>query len=167
MEVVVAVESLWLCVVIAKKLCGKGVDAAREEVGRIVGCELEGFRLRDDDLGDDCYAFLKCPQPPNMDGLRRSPSVITVLDSYDNPSYLTQKEVDDFLDGDASDCPVTHEGDAVKVRGDGTYAGLHGIVVTGGSEESEVVFRLHTVTKCECLSNEDLIVGENVLPYLK
>lgn len=167
MEVVVAVKPSWLCVVIVRKLRSKGGETTRQEMERIAGVKFDDFCIRDDGLGDDCYAFLKCSGTLDMDGLRRHPGVVTVLESYDNPSYLTDQEVDDFLSSGTPSVSATNEGDAVSVMGEGTYAGLYGVVVSGGEKESEVMFRFHTVTRYEWLSNKELIVGENILSRLK
>lgn len=156
----------WLCVVIARKLCGKGEEATRHEIERVMGTSVNDFRMRDDGLGDDCYVFVKC-KDANIDGLRRDPNVVTVLESYDNPSWLSDDEVNGFFASEAPKTPVTTDGDAVVVTGDGVYAGLHGVVVSGAEQESEVMFRFHTVTKYETISNDKLIVGENILSRLK
>lgn len=160
-------DACWICIVLNKNLCAKGYDKVLKEMHVLSGDDFIDFKMTDDDFDGDCYVFLKCNKSINMGPFRRSSNVVAVLDSYDNPSFLTDSEVTDFTDIEEEDHIVTHFGDMVQVTGDGHFSALYGVVVEGGCESSMVLFRFHTVTKRERIDNDYLIVSQNVFKKLK
>ena len=163
-------ESRWLCVVISKNLCGRGFEAAQHELARLVGDCFVDFRMVDDGFDGDCYSFLKCRLDMGnfMEGLRLSANVMSVLDTYDSPSYLSDEEIEQFIvDDDDEVVQQLRYGDTVQVGGDGTFSGLKGVVTLAGLGESQVLFRFHTVTLRRWLKNEELILTGNVFSRLK
>jgi hypothetical protein len=151
-----------------KNLCAKGDEKALKEVQTLAGESFIDFRINNDGFDGDCYAFLKCLKSIDMGPFRKSSYVVAVLDSYDNPTFLTDSEVTDFTDVEDDEEKIfTQYGDMVEVTGNGYFSGLHGVVVEGGCENSLVIFRFHTVTKKERISNDDLIVFQNAFKKLK
>jgi hypothetical protein len=163
------VDSAWLCVVLNKNLCTKGADFAYKEMKRLTGESFVDFKMVDDGFDNDCYSFVKCSTETDvfMDGFRKSTNIVTVLDSYDKPTLLSDEEVISFLTDGEKEEFGTKYGDMVLVEGNGHYSGLHGIVVNGGEVESEVLFRFHTITRRKKLKNEDLQITGNVFKRLK
>jgi hypothetical protein len=163
---VVDVDSAWLCVVLNKNLCTKGVDVAQKEMSRLAGDSFIDFKMVDDGFDNDCYSFIKCDVDIDIEGFRKSANVVTVLDSYDNPTFLADDEVMAFANVD-KEIIGTKYGDTVIVEGEGHYSGLHGVVIKEGDTESEVMFRFHTVTKRIRLSNEELFLTGNIFNKMK
>jgi len=163
------VDSCWICIVLNKNLCAKGYDKALNEVQTLAGESFVDFRITaDDDFEGDCYAFVKCLKSMDMSPFRKSSNIVAVLDSYDNPTFLTDDEVKGFTDVEDDDDNIcTKYGDMVEVIGDGHFSGLYGVVVEGGCDDSLVLFRFHTVTKKEKVNNDELIVFQNVFKKLK
>jgi hypothetical protein len=164
--VVVKVNQGWLCVVVNRNLRGRGEDVVTREIAGLAGDVFMDFKVADDEFDGDFYAFVKCSARPSMERFRRSSSIVAVLESYDNPTYLDDSVVDDFLLREPERTGV-RDGDMVAVGGEGVFSKLNGVVVLGGREESLVLFRFHTVTRREWISNEELIVTGNVFLRLK
>ena len=158
-----------MCIVIGKHLCSRGALVARQEVQRLAGDDFVDFCMADDGFGEDCYAFVKCKIPGNfMEQFRRSSNVVTVLSSYDSPTYIDEKEVIGFVekdDGDAVGC--LGYGDIVTVLGDTPYTRLKGVVVLAGCEESQVMLRFHTVNIRVWIPNLELQVDGSAFKYVK
>lgn len=158
----------WLCIIMSKSICSHGVEAVKTEVRRLAGDSYVDFCLVDDGFGEDCYAFVKCRVMGTfLDEFRRSPYVVSVLSSYDNPTYLEEDEVKKFITIEEEAPTCLSYGDMVEVNSEGVYGGLHGVTVFGGCEESQVLFRFHTVTRRVWLNNKDLKRVGSVFSYLK
>lgn len=161
-------QSAWLCVIISKNLCNRGEAEARQEIKRLTGDAFVDFRMSDDGFDGDCYCFVKCDLSANfIENYRRSAMIVTVLDSYENPAYLSDEEVFEFTDREEGDVLCPRYGDTVAVQGESPFSGLYGVVVEPGLERSRVMFRFHTVTKRRWLENEELILVGNVFSRLK
>src|SRR5690606_22276715 len=102
-----------------------------------------------------------------LENFRNSPYITSVLSSYDSPTYLPDSEVDGFVVTEEEDVPCLSYGDSVLVGGSGVFSGLNGIVILHGCEESCVMFRFHTVTVRQWISNIDLSKTGNVFEKLK
>jgi hypothetical protein len=155
---------------LSKSLCTKGAEFAEREMRRLMGDSFEDFRMVDDGFEGDCYAFVRCHRESlenYMGAFRKSSVVVAVLESYDNPTFLSDSEVLGFADEEDEENFGTRYGDMVLVSGGGHYSGLHGVVVEEGLRESEVLFRFHTVIRREILSNEELILEGNVFTKFK
>jgi len=161
------VDGCWICIVLNKNLCAKGFDKALKEMHALSGDDFIDFKMTDDDFDGDCYVFLKCNKSIDMSPFRKSSNIVAVLDSYDNPTFLTDSEVKDFTEVEEEDRIHTQYGDMVQISGDGHFSGLYGVVTKGGCESSMVLFRFHTVTKRERINNDYLIVSKNVFKKLK
>jgi hypothetical protein len=163
------VDSGWLCVVINKNLCVRGVEAVTQEIKRLAGDSFMDFRIVDDGYEGDSYSFIKCRLMGNyMEKFRGSPNVVSVLDSYDSPVYLGDEEVEQFIIDDSQDeVKQFVYGDMVLVGGEGPFSGLKGVVVGSEQLQSEVVFRFHTLSLRRWLLNEELILTGNVFSCLK
>ena len=162
-------SSVWFCVVLNKNFCARGVQEVSLEIARMAGEAFVDFRMEEDGFDGDCYSFLKCELEAGdfMEGLRRSPGVVTVLDSYDNPSYLSEEEVYAFTEVKEKPPLFARYGDTVAVGGEGPFCGLKGVVVTPGVEKSRVIFRFHTVTRKEWVKNDEIVLIGNVFFHLK
>lgn len=158
-------EEAWICVVISKNLCARGEEVVRREMQALAGDYFVDFRM-EEGFDGEAYSFLKSVKGMPMSAFRKSSGVVAVLESYDNPSYLTDEEVIGFVEKE-EEFIGTRSGDMVVVGGAGPYAGLNGVVAVGGVSSSEVVFRLHTVSRRETIGNEELEVLGNVFSRLK
>jgi len=136
---------------------------------RIAGDAYLDFCFVDDGYDEDRYSFLKCRTDMNvMERLRASHQIISVLDSYDNPVYLQDHEVRQFInDGKDKERKRFAYGDSVTVGGEGVFSGLQGVVIALQSRHSLVAFRFHTLSVEEWIANEELTKTGNVFSYLK
>lgn len=155
----------WICVVVSKSLCSGGEDAVRREIKALAGEYYIDFRM-EEGFDGDAYAFLKFVVGMPFKKFRKSSGIVAVLESYDNPSYLTDEEVLGFVERN-DEVSGTKYGDIVMVGGDGVYSGLYGVVSVPGIDSSEVVFKFHTVSRREVLGNDELEVLGNVFSRLK
>lgn len=160
-------DSAWVCIVLSKNLCSNGEEITREEVQRLAGDHFEDFRMERSEFDGDTYAFLKFRMGMKMEAFRKSSYVVAILDSYDNPKYLSDEEVLGFVEEPEGEINRFKYGDIVQVSGESHFSGLHGIVTLAGIDESQVMFRLHTVTKRQWLPNDDLVSSGNVFQDLK
>ncbi len=163
-------EAAWLCVVLSRSLCEKGADVVRHEIKRMTSDAFVDFHLVDDGFESDCYSFVKCKKGMGnyMEKFRASRHVMSVLDSYDSPTYLSDYEVRSFIkDEQRKEIRLFSYGDMVLVEGEGVFSKLNGVVVRPGDERSLVLFRFHTVSMREWLSNDELIRLGSVFDKLK
>lgn len=166
MEVVVEVNQGWLCVVVSKNLRGKEEDVVTREIAGLAGDFFQDFAMADDEFDGDFYAFVKVAAGMPMDAFRKAPSVAAVLESYDNPAFLADAEVANFLRREPKHKGVGN-GDMVSVGGDGVFSKLNGVVMLAGRWKSLVMFRFHMVTRREWIPNDELIVTGNAFSRLK
>jgi hypothetical protein len=153
---VVVKNKAWLCLILCRALCSQGELAARKEVAKLAGDSFVDFKLTDDGFEGECYAFLRCvPELLPMSNFRSSNRVIGVLDSYSNPKFLTDKDVQDFIKVPEKQSQTFKFGDTVLVL-DGRMAKLYGIVVGSAGNSSLVLFRFHITTREEWIDNNDL-----------
>lgn len=162
-------EAAWLCVVLSRSLCEKGIDVVRHEIKRMTGDSFVDFHLVDDGFESDCYSFVKCRKMGNyLEKFRASRHVVSVLDSYDSPAYLSDDEVGAFIhDEQKKETGKFSFGDMVLVEGDGIFSKLKGVVVGMSDERSLVLFQFHTVSMREWLSNDELVNQGSVFTKIK
>lgn len=141
------------------------------EVAGLAGDYFVDFRVADDEFEGDFYAFVKCLEGMGIEAFRRSSSIVAVLESYDNPTYLGDREVADFVSREPAvqcePCTGVRDGDIVAAGGEGVFSKLNGVVAIAGCDQSLVMFRFHTVTRREWIPNEELIITGNVFSRLK
>ena len=165
-----SVSEGWLCIVLSKSLCMRGAKVALKEVKRLAGDSYIDFRVVDVGFDGDCYAFVKCRihlGSKYLENFRASHYVISVLSSYDSPTYLPDDEVEGFVVLEDEEVPCLSYGDAVMVGGDGVFSGLNGVVIFHGCEECCVMFRFHTVTIRQWITNSELSKTGSVFERLK
>lgn len=148
----------WVCIVVCKSLFKQGPVAVRDEVKRLAGKSYVDFRLVDDGFDGERYAFVKCDlSNMSLEPFRKSPRISSVLSSYDNPTYLCDDEVYGFVvEEEERVVAVPSYGDMVEVVGDGPYSKLRGVVTLPSVGVSQVLFRLHTMSRRAWIENEDL-----------
>ena len=162
-------ESAWLCVILNKSLCSKGTEVVHDEMRRLAGDSFIDFRFVDDEFDSDSYSFVKCRiKGAYMEKFRASHYIVSVLDSYDSPVYLEDKDVLQFMADKEPEVTLRfNNGDTVRVDGEGYYANLYGIVLEGMDLQSLVLFRFHTLSIQVWLSNEELVKTGSFFDYLK
>ena len=148
----------WICIVVCKSLFKQGPVAVRDEVKRLAGDSYLDFKLVDDGFDGERYAFVKFDlSNMSLEPFRRSPRISSVLSSYDHPTYLGDDDVYGFvIEDEDSEVLVPAHGDMVEVVGDGPYSRLKGVVSLPSVGVSQVIFRLHTMSRRAWINNEDL-----------
>jgi hypothetical protein len=121
----------------------------------VFGNDLEQVRIVGEGSSEDedSYVLVKCRNyHDHSEALRASKRVSKVLESFDNPTFLSEKDVDGFFEK-----PVKHDrkeferGDVVVVNR-GYLSQLTGIVVSKKSRNRYgVFFRFHMRSFCEVI----------------
>ena len=167
-------DDVWVCVLVSPSLYRKGEKALEIEMGRIFGDDLREIRaVKDnDDVSEveEYYSFVKCiSYHDHIDSLVRSMVVRGVLDTYDNPTFLSESDVIQFVgDVEAETTPLTLTvGDIVEVK-DGYLSGLTGIVSKVlGAGKFYVFFSFHIRNLYEEFHISSLTLIDNVFCHLK
>ena len=100
--------------------------------------------------------------------MARSRAVSGVMRSYEAPSYLSDREVNDFLES-VTEASRPHEfvmGDVVRVT-EGVFSELFGIVVESDGDSCVVDLRLFTRRFVERLPVTSLFYVDNVFLHLR
>lgn len=162
-------NTAWLCVVLNRNLCKKGIDIVTSEIKRLASESFVDFHLVEDEYGGDNYSFVKCSLTGDyMERFRASFNIVSVLDSYDCPVYLSDEEVEQFIEsGKVENAQYFYYGDMVTIEGEGVFSGLKGVVIDATTKHSLVTFRFHTVSLQSWIENEDLVPNGTVFSHLK
>jgi len=92
----------------------------------------------------------------HSEDIRRAKWVISILNSYDDPVFLSREEVDKFVESSrAGDSDYFNIGDAVLAL-DGAVSGLYGIVVACSDSSCDVLFRFNTTDVVKTVANHAL-----------
>jgi hypothetical protein len=169
---VVKVAGRWICLVVSSLFHNGDKKALAGELCRVFGDDLEEVRIVCDEkmeASGEYYSFIKCSDYfTHMEEASSSHAISSVVLSYEEPSYLTDAEVDEFVDSvmDAESGRVFVLGDMVKVT-EGLTSGLNGIVVEPGEAECLVAFRIYTRRFVEKISVTSLEYLDNVFLHVK
>jgi hypothetical protein len=147
-------------------------DALANELCRVFGDDLVEVQIVCDEqmeASGEYYSFVKCSNyHSHQEEAIASHAIASVVLTYEEPSYLTDQEVDEFmasvLTAEASRVYVM--GDIVRVT-EGLTSGLNGIVVVPGPEECVVGFKLYTRRFTETIPVTFLEYVDNVFLHLK
>jgi hypothetical protein len=171
-EMVVRVDANWICLVVSSLFHNGDKKALAGELCRVFGEDLEEVRIVCDesmDASGEYYSFIKCSNYyAHMDDAVASHAIANVVLSYEEPSYLTDREVDEFMDSVlvAESSRIFVVGDMVKVT-EGLTSGLNGIIVEPGYEECTVAFSIYTRKFTEKIPVTSLEYVDNVFLHVK
>ncbi len=158
----------WLCMLVASSLCNRGAEAVEEELSSVLDRSIRGVHFVEGSVDGEQYCLVRCGDISDcMESLRSSNWVHSVLESFDHPKYLTEEEIADFITKPEEPCPLMRYGDTVLVVGDDTFNNLYGIVMFGGPEECQVMFKFHIAVVRKWMSNRMLTRTGNVFDYFK
>jgi len=162
----------WICLVVSSLFQGGNKKALAAELCRVFGDDLDELRVVCDDqmeASGEYYSFIKCSNyHEHLDDVIASHAVASVVLSYEQPSYLSDAEVDEFV----ASVNVTKAarvfcmGDMVKVT-EGVMSGLNGIVVDPAADVCHVAFRIYTRRFTEEISVTSLEYVDNVFLHMK
>ena len=162
----------WICLVVSSLYHNGDKKALAGELCRVFGDDLEEVRIVCDEqmeASGEYYSFIKCSDYfTHMEDAAASHAIASVVSSYEDPSYLTDAEVDEFVESVqvAESARVFVLGDIVKVT-EGLTSGLNGIVVEPGEKECLVVFRIYTRRFVKKISVTSLEYLDNVFLHVK
>ena len=165
----------WICLLVNPTFFRRGRVILEAELGRVFGDDLLELRVVFGDEGsrkdvEEYYAFIRCQNYQNhLSGLMSSSAIKGVLTTYENPVFLSDADVNAFMDSiEEEAAPVNLSvGDVVKVR-EGYLSGLTGLVTEDqGSRSYQVMFRFHTRKFHEEMPISSLTLVESVFDHLK
>jgi hypothetical protein len=141
-----------------------------QEMRRIFGKDFVSFQITPQQT-DDTYAFVKTKDyVSHSDALRNSAAVVSVLNSSEHPCFLTDGEVDEFIES-ATPLSSVREyrvGDMVKVV-TGCLSGLVGMVTGPAAVKNryKVLFKFHIRNFTERLKVQDLEYITNIFCFIR
>tara|TARA_R110000824_G_scaffold24779_2_gene86822 strand:- start:4799 stop:5332 length:534 start_codon:yes stop_codon:yes gene_type:complete len=147
---------MWVC------LCGDGKSLkdpqfnVEKETRRLFINEVDDIYIVPVGEGEyyilaDCHDYFS-----HSEDIRRAKWVINILNSYDDPVFLSREEVDKFVESSrAGDSDYFNIGDAVLAL-DGSVSGLYGIVVACSDNSCDVLFRFNTTDVVKTVANHAL-----------
>ena len=162
----------WICLVVSSLFHGGDKEALAGELCRVFGDDLEEVRIVCDEkmeASGEYYSFIKCSNySTHIEDAVASHAIASIVLSYEDPSYLSENEVDEFMESvtiaEASRVYVI--GDIVKIT-EGLTSGLNGLIVESGPEECLVAFSLYTRRFVETIPVTSLEYVDNVFLHLK
>lgn len=173
-------EPRWVCISIdIQYLKGnKSVDAIKSELTNIFGKDLCDVVIIADKLSEENYEmqlenylFVKVRNYfTYIDKLRDNDMVFGVLDSYENPSFLTDEEVHKFKNSmqvKFSSVEQLQEGDIVTVK-EGYLKNLKGVIIKRlANNKCKVMFKLYTKSFTKTMFRSNLVLENNISYVLR
>jgi transcription antitermination factor NusG len=163
----------WICLLVNPSSFRRGREVLESELNKIFGPDILGLRVVFGEERNDVeeyYAFIRCRNYQQyISGLRNSSAIKGVLTTYDNPAYLSDADVSEFLSSiEQKDVPDNLSlGDVVKVK-EGYLSGLTGIVMKSVSDsEYDVLFSFHTRKFHEKMQVSHLTLVDSIFDHLK
>jgi len=155
---------MWVCLIVG----ALPEESLRAEVAALFGPSYGGLvEVPDQAVPDETYVFVRClGEIPPLD-IRRFQGIRRVLPNAENPSILSDDEVEAFV----GSCPkpevsVVSRGDVVMVE-EGELAGLTGVVAEAGAARARVFFRLHTKSFSRWVDVAWLKVRDNFFRHVR
>ena len=155
---------MWVCLIV-NDLSGERLWAQVKELfGVHCGTIVE---VPDDSIPNERYIFVQCRDGLPVLNVERFPAIKGVLPSPDNPSILSDEEVQDFI---GSCCHVDQDaplyGDMVVVL-EGSLVGLFGIVTKVDGGKARVFFRLFSREFDRWMDIEHLEIRDNFFRHFR
>ena len=171
----------WVCLAISSAFHHGNKDAAAREIQNIFGDSLVEARIVRDNFMEqsgEYFMLVKCSDyHSHIDQLRDSPAVLRVVQSYNEPSFLTEEEVDGFSQSVNAEPPPVEfiYGDIVQVQAIVSpknfqyLSGLYGMVVEPMllRNRVSVFFRFETYCFSKSISSTSLRFAGNVFENMK
>lgn len=162
----------WLCVTVGVNYYRGDKRAAIGSIKKIFGKDLKEIRVVCNETmwnSGEYYCFVLCSNYDRHIQDLKSCVFLSVVPSYDNPNWLSLKEVNDFV------CSVEKNsiprslfvGDIVVVK-EGYLKNLYGLVLGKiGKNKYRVSFRFYLRRMIEILSINNLRLVENLFKRMK
>jgi len=162
---VASIKHKWICFLVNAPFLRRSKRTVEQEMTRVFGEDFVDFSMMHPSV-EDVYAFVKIKDyHKHCDRLRGSPAIKNVLASIDHPCFLSDEEVQVFLE---SAKPIDDQkhfkvGDAVRVVS-GYLMNLTGVVArVVNKDRYSILFKFHTRQFLEILSVNELQFDFNIL----
>lgn len=139
----------WICLMVSAAFKQGEKGAVGKEVASIFGDDLLGVRTVSNDTmtgsTGEYYVFVRCSDwDSHVERVEKSSAVVSVVPSYRNPHYFTEKEIEAFGGSTVEKKPgAFRRGDMVFVK-EGYLRNLYGVVEkTIGEKRCRVAFSFH------------------------
>lgn len=164
-----ALTKQWICFLVNQNFLRRRNQSVEKEIRRVFGKDFIAFRMTAEGA-EEVYAFVRCREYfKYVDKIRQSSAIKSVLATNENPYFLSNFEVSEFVE---SAKPVKivcqfQPGDIVRVK-DGCYSNLTGLIVESiSSRTCLVMFSFHIRRFCEKIHTQDLEKVASVLHVVK
>ena len=165
-------SSRWLCVTVGVNYHRGDKQAAVESIKKIFGRDLKEVRIVCNETmwnSGEYYCFVLCSNFDRHIQNLKSCVFLSVMPSYDNPNWLSLKEVNDFVRSVEKDSipRSLSVGDIVMVK-EGYLKNLYGLILGRiGKNKYRVSFRFYLRRMTEILSISNLRLVENLFRHMK
>lgn len=173
-------EPRWVCISIdIQYLKGnKSVDSIKSELTNIFDKDLCDVVIIADKLSEENYEmqlenylFVKVKNYfAYIDKLRDNEMVFGVLDTYENPSFLTDEEVHKFKNSmqiKFNSVEQLQEGDIITVK-EGYLKNLKGVIIKRlANNKCKVMFKLYTKSFAKTMFRSNLVLENNISYVLR
>jgi transcription antitermination factor NusG len=163
----------WICLLVNPNFYRRGKVMLQAEMNKIFGPDMLELRVvfgEEHKDVEEFYAFVRCTNyHDHVSALMGSSAIKSVLSTYDNPVYLSDAEVKEFIESiEYEDVPDNLAvGDVVKVK-EGYLSGLTGLVTKARESHTyQVTFRFHTRKFHEEMPISHLTLVESIFSHLK
>lgn len=151
----------WICVIVRSNYKNGDVPAYEHDIRAIFGADFIDLKtaFAKDKVSDDYYSFIRCQNyEAHSAMLGRCGAIEKVVPSLNAPTYLSTREVDEFLGSVKKTGEETASfsvGDVVLVKA-GFLKNLYGVVVAEKRGKFKVFFKFYTRSFSETLSRPRL-----------
>jgi len=163
----------WICLIVNPTFYRRGRAILENELNKVFGEDLLELRVvfgEEHKDVEEYYAFVRCSDyDQHLSSVMSSPAIKAVLSTYENPVYLSDADVNEFMESIEEEAsPVNLSvGDMVKVK-DGYLSGLTGFVTDDiGHRRYKVLFRFHTRKFQEEMAIGSLTLVDSLFGKLK
>lgn len=163
------VEYKWICLLVNHNFLRRNSRSVEDEARRVFGKDMLGFEIMPEPA-EELYAFVKVRDYPKyIEKLRQSSAVKSVLASFENPSLLSDVEVQEFIESATpiQDLRQFRIGDVVRVQ-KGWLSNLVGMVVgISPRNKYSVLFKFHIRQFRNVLKAQDLMFLSNIFSVMR
>lgn len=159
----------WVCFLVNNNFLRRYKRSVEDEMRRVFGKDYLAFDIMPESA-EDVYAFVRIRDyAAHLDSFKSNASVKSVLPSAENPYFISDEEVQKFIES-ATPCTVVQHfrvGDIVRVQS-GWLKNLVGLVVSiSPHDRYSVLFKFHIRQFRRVMKAQDLVGLSNLFSSVR